>query len=74
MAEGIRSCFAQLTMLDPGLLSVSIGVVTSDEAGYELPRLLSQADQALFGAKGLGRNRVQAVSRGVSEAESGGAR
>jgi PleD family two-component response regulator len=58
-------------MLEPGLLSVSIGAVTSEEAGYELPHLLSQADQALHGAKGLGRNRVQAVSREVAEAHSG---
>ena len=71
VAEGIRNGFAQLTMLEPGLLSVSIGVVTSEEAGYELPHLLSQADQALYGAKGLGRNRVQAVSREVAEAHSG---
>ncbi len=71
VAEGIRNGFARLTMLEPGLLSVSIGVVTSEEAGYELPRLLSQADQALYGAKGQGRNRVQAVPRRVAEAQSG---
>lgn len=61
IAERIRRSFAQLSILEPGLLSVSIGVVTTRESGYDLSRLLSEADQALYGAKGLGRNRVQTL-------------
>lgn len=59
VAERIRLEFAALTLLEPGLLSVSIGVVTTRENGYELSRLLSLADEALYGAKGKGRNRVE---------------
>lgn len=61
IAERIRRSFAQLSILEPGLLSVSIGVVTTRESGYDLSRLLSEADQALYGAKDLGRNRVQTL-------------
>ncbi|NWB97638.1 GGDEF domain-containing protein [Pseudomonas gingeri] len=61
VAEKIRSGFAGLTLLEPGMLSVSIGVVTTREVGYELTRLLSVADEALYGAKGNGRNRVELV-------------
>lgn len=67
IAERIREGFARLPLLEPGLLSVSIGVVSNDAAGYDLSRLLSQADEALYGAKGKGRNRVQAVSRRAPE-------
>lgn len=59
IAERIRSGFSALPLLEPGLLSVSIGVVTTDHAGYELSRLLCLADEALYEAKGQGRNRVQ---------------
>lgn len=62
VAERIRQTFSQLTLLEPGLLSVSIGVVTTRESGYDLVRLLSQADEVLYVAKGMGRNRVQAVT------------
>ncbi|MNV93322.1 response regulator PleD [compost metagenome] len=62
VAERIRQTFSQLTLLEPGLLSVSIGVVTTRESGYDLVRLLSQADEVLYVAKGMGRNRVQAVA------------
>lgn len=63
MAERIRLGFAGLPLLEPGLLSVSIGVVTTRASGYELTRLLSVADEALYGAKGNGRNRVKVASR-----------
>lgn len=66
VAERIRQGFAQLPLLEPGLLSVSIGVVTSRESGYDLSRLLSRADEALYSAKGSGRNRVQKASDSVS--------
>lgn len=59
VAERIRQRFAELDLLAPGFLSVSIGVVTSTAACHDLSRLLSQADQALYRAKDQGRNRVQ---------------
>ncbi|WP_248769249.1 GGDEF domain-containing protein [Pseudomonas sp. MWU12-2345] len=59
VAERIRAGFAGLTLLEPGFLSVSIGLVTTGESGYELSRLLSVADEALYAAKGKGRNRVE---------------
>ncbi|MNN14768.1 response regulator PleD [compost metagenome] len=46
----------------PGLAqgcSVSIGVASVAQAGYDLPRLLALADQALYRAKASGRNRVE---------------
>jgi diguanylate cyclase (GGDEF)-like protein len=61
IAERIRRSFSQLSILEPGLLSVSIGVVTTRESGHDLSRLLSEADQALYGAKDQGRNRVQTL-------------
>ncbi len=61
VAERIRQAFARLDLLAPGFLSVSIGIVTTDEAGHDLSHLLSQADQALYLAKAQGRNRVQVV-------------
>ncbi|WP_350615509.1 GGDEF domain-containing protein [Pseudomonas sp. HY7a-MNA-CIBAN-0227] len=59
VAERIRQEFANLDLLAPGFLSVSIGVVTTTPVCYDLSRLLSQADQALYRAKDRGRNRVQ---------------
>ncbi|AIG01451.1 GGDEF domain-containing protein [Pseudomonas fluorescens] len=59
VAERIRQRFAELDLLEPGFLSVSIGVVTTTPACHDLSRLLSQADQALYRAKEQGRNRVQ---------------
>ncbi|OLF52232.1 sensor domain-containing diguanylate cyclase [Pseudomonas chlororaphis] len=59
VAERLRRGFSELAMLEPGLLSVSIGVVTTQDVGHDLSRLLSEADQALYTAKGKGRNRVQ---------------
>ena len=63
VAERIRLSFSQLSMLEPGMLSVSIGVVTTRESGYDLFGLLSQADEALYGAKDRGRNRVQTLRK-----------
>lgn len=62
VAERIRQAFAQLDLLAPGFLSVSIGIVTTDPAGYDLSHLLSLADQALYLAKAQGRNRVQVMA------------
>ncbi|WP_309475968.1 GGDEF domain-containing protein [Pseudomonas protegens] len=62
VAERVRQAFARLPLLEPGLLSVSIGVVSSETRGYDLPPLLSLADEALYGAKHKGRNQVQSVN------------
>lgn len=59
VAERIRREFAGLPLLEPGQLSVSIGIVSSREGGYDLFRLLSLADDALYAAKDKGRNRIQ---------------
>ncbi|SES21284.1 GGDEF domain-containing protein [Pseudomonas sp. NFPP19] len=67
VAERVRQAFARLPLLEPGLLSVSIGVVSSETRGYDLPRLLSLADEALYDAKHQGRNRVHTVSRSALE-------
>ena len=59
VAERIRrECHA----LMPGQaadVSVSIGVASVAQAGYDLSRLLALADQALYRAKANGRNRVE---------------
>ncbi len=39
--------------------TVSIGVATTTEAGYDLSALLAAADKALYRAKAKGRNRVE---------------
>ncbi|WP_430446977.1 MAG: diguanylate cyclase [Pseudomonas piscis] len=70
VAEQIRQTFAGLSLLEPGLLSVSIGVMASSTAGHELPHLLSQADMALQGAKHRGRNQ-EGVSPGALPAQFG---
>ncbi|MDF4210591.1 GGDEF domain-containing protein [Pseudomonas protegens] len=67
VAERVRQAFARLPLLEPGLLGVSIGVVSSETRGYDLPRLLSLADEALYDAKHQGRNRVHTVSRSALE-------
>lgn len=67
VAERVRQAFARLPLLEPGLLSVSIGVVSSETRGYDLLRLLSLADEALYDAKHQGRNRVHTVSRSALE-------
>ena len=43
-----------------GRLSVSIGIASAERAGYDLDRLLTRADEALYGAKAAGRDCVMA--------------
>ncbi len=38
--------------------TASVGVATSDQHGYDLPRLISAGDAAMYAAKRAGRNRV----------------
>lgn len=61
LAERIRLAFAAAAPPHRPQ-SVSIGVASSLQAGHDLARLLSLADQALYQAKGGGRNRVQAYA------------
>lgn len=61
LAERIRLAFAAAAPAHRPQ-SVSIGVASSLQAGHDLARLLSLADQALYQAKGGGRNRVQAYA------------
>ena len=42
--------------------TVSIGIVFSAAGPLDLPALLVQADQALYSAKALGRNRIEVLS------------
>ena len=61
MAERLRSAVAELavTFADrPLRLTVSIGVATLVDATADLGTLLQVADQALYAAKGAGRNAV----------------
>ncbi|WP_447746889.1 GGDEF domain-containing protein [Pseudomonas nicosulfuronedens] len=59
VAERVRREFAELPFMAEGQLSVSIGIATTREAGHDLMRLLSLADQALYAAKAKGRNRIE---------------
>ncbi|WKN20908.1 GGDEF domain-containing protein [Azotobacter vinelandii] len=59
VAERIRQACSELS-LEPGVrVSVSIGVASSEQAGYDLSRLLALSDQALYRAKANGRDRVE---------------
>ena len=48
-------------------LSVSIGVAEWAGASEDLSRLLARADDALYRAKRLGRDRVEAAAQGGAE-------
>ncbi|CAK9889979.1 MULTISPECIES: GGDEF domain-containing protein [Pseudomonas] len=59
VAQRICDSFYAQPMLEPGFLSVSIGIVGARGPGaHDLSRLLSKADNALYAAKHQGRNRV----------------
>ena len=40
--------------------TVSMGVASTDECGYDLTRLIGSSDRAMYQAKAAGRNRVSA--------------
>jgi diguanylate cyclase (GGDEF)-like protein len=62
LAEQIRSAFAQATVEVDGCpteAALSIGVALTLGEALDVPDLLAQADEALYCAKGRGRNRVE---------------
>lgn len=65
VAERIRAAFEQVCIMADGQLvtaTVSIGVAPCTVPKFDVIMLLSQADQALYRAKNLGRNRVERVA------------
>ncbi len=62
VAEGIRKAFAAHAYVDTAGTAiagtVSIGIATADQAGFDLEVLLAAADAALYEAKSRGRNRT----------------
>ena len=62
LAERLRAAFeatSHTAAEQPLTATVSIGLAMSDDANFDLSALLDAADQALYCAKALGRNRVE---------------
>jgi diguanylate cyclase (GGDEF)-like protein len=62
LAERLRAAFeatCHTVAGQPFTATVSVGVATSNDASFDLSALLIAADQALYRAKALGRNRVE---------------
>lgn len=62
LAERLRSAFevtAHKVAERPFTVTVSVGVAISDDASADLATLSDAADQALYRAKAMGRNRVE---------------
>jgi diguanylate cyclase (GGDEF)-like protein len=62
LAERLRAAFeatCHTVAEQPFTATVSVGVATSNDASFDLSALLVAADQALYRAKALGRNRVE---------------
>ena len=60
-AERIRAAISKLCLMAPNSairVTVSIGIATTDRAGYDFPQLMKAADAALYEAKAGGRDRV----------------
>ena len=63
--ERIREAFSKVTVqVIPSLrATVSVGIATTAECGRELDTLLWRADEALYLAKALGRDRVHVFAK-----------
>lgn len=64
LAERLRTCIeAAIVQMEKTVVrfTASLGVVSSDERGHDLMRLISAGDAALYQAKRAGRNRVVAA-------------
>jgi diguanylate cyclase (GGDEF)-like protein len=62
LAERLRAAFeatSHKVALRSVTATVSVGVAISQDARYDLATLLDEADQALYRAKAMGRNRVE---------------
>lgn len=62
LAERLRTAFERISHTVDGVTlsaTVSVGIAVSDDASVDLGALLKEADQALYRAKELGRNRVE---------------
>jgi diguanylate cyclase (GGDEF)-like protein len=71
VAERIRHQVEAASVIVAGLpakATVSIGIASTDEFGYDLDTLIRQADAAVYAAKRAGRNRVE-MSNGSSLSE-----
>jgi len=66
LAERLRTAFEGTSHTVGGrtlTATVSVGIAVSDDAAVDLSALLDEADQALYRAKALGRNRVEISER-----------
>ena len=66
LAERLRTAFEGTSHTVGGrtlTATVSVGIAVSDDASIDLSALLEEADQALYRAKALGRNRVEVSGR-----------
>lgn len=74
VAEGMRESVAGLGMRHPGssygIVTLSMGVATDDLGNPDHEELIKQADEALYRAKELGRNRVEVRHPGAAGALS----
>jgi diguanylate cyclase (GGDEF)-like protein len=66
LAETIRARFAEIALVtENGTLrpTASVGMASVAGGQYDLPKLIAEADRALYSAKAAGRNRVAAPAR-----------
>jgi diguanylate cyclase (GGDEF)-like protein len=65
VAESIRKAVAQLSMVSKGAVefqvTLSVGIASTHEYGFEADTLIGHADAALYDAKRSGRNRTVAA-------------
>ncbi|RVD47550.1 diguanylate cyclase, partial [Mesorhizobium sp. M8A.F.Ca.ET.023.02.2.1] len=80
IAENLRSKVRDLALghagSEKGIVTVSIGVGTFDAGGgaMEIADLLNRADEALYGAKAAGRDRVHGWRPHLSDQRATGSR